>query len=412
MTDDASAHYSRLTLLRIIYINRKIPEPWLIAICKGVLGMTPINNTPASTDQANEYWPVFPEPTDEEVLLVTQSGLFDEKWYRENYLMGRTEVMPPLIHFMRYGLRKGYKPNPHFDPRQYLTENPEAMRAGINPLLHYCIFMSAFKRQLGSNQNGRISEAALDSIWSQISTVMVGDIALKFHRINAVTAYRIDSFFEKEPETIDWLNTFADNAVFWDVGANIGLYSIYAQKIHHAKVYAFEPSVFNLELLARHAAINTLHQTDNKISIVPVCLSDSTKFGEFELSYMTHGEACSTFAEGYDHHGNTLQKCFGYTMPGITADALIELYNLEIPDYIKIDVDGTEHLILSGMKKTLANSKVKSVLVETSFDFNEHASMINEVLKNCGFTLAVRAHADFYDASPYRNTYNCIWNRQ
>ncbi|MFT4301378.1 MAG: FkbM family methyltransferase [Desulfovibrio sp.] len=383
----------------------------LLQDIKECIGMTSINSAPANEEQPDECWPVFSEPTAEDLALVTQSGLFDEKWYRANYLLGRAEVMPPLIHFMRYGLRKGYKPNPHFDPRQYLAENPEALHSGINPLLHYCMFMSVFNSQLASNQNGRVSEAALESIWSQTRNVIVGDISLKFHRINAVTTYRIDSFFEKEPETIEWLNTFIDNAVFWDVGANIGLYSIYAQKMRHAKVYAFEPSVFNLELLARHAAINTCQQTDNKISIIPMCLSDSTKFGEFELSYMTHGEACSTFAEGYDQHGNTLQKCFEYTMPGITADALVELYGLEIPDYIKIDVDGTEHLILAGMKKLLASPKVKSVLVETSFDFNEHASMINAILDNSGFTLAVRAHADFYDTSPYRNTYNCIWTR-
>lgn len=367
---------------------------------------------PSQCLQTNGYWPVFPEPTEEEVSLITQSGLFDEKWYRKNYLMGRAEILPPLIHFMRYGLCKGYKPNPHFDPRQYWTDNPEARQAGINPLLHYCIFMSTFKNQLSSNQNGRTLEAALETIWSQLSTVMVGNIALKFHRINSVTAYRIDSFYEKEPETINWINSFADKTVFWDIGANIGLYSIYAQIIHQTKVYAFEPSVFNLELLARHAAINSDHQTDNKITIIPVCLSNITKFEEFELSSMMHGEACSTFAEGYDQHGNTLQKCFGYIMPGITADALVELYNMEIPDYIKIDVDGTEHLVLSGMKKILTNAKVKSVLVETSFDFVEHASMINKILNDCGFTLAVRAHADFYDTSPYKNTYNCIWNRQ
>jgi len=373
--------------------------------------MTSTNKMPISADQPEECWTVYPEPTDEEIALVTRSGLFDEDWYRATYLLGRTAVMPPLVHFLRYGPRKGYKPNPHFDPRKYLAQTPEAQDCGVNPLLHYCRFISAFKTHVVSDKSGRFAETALQSIWSQISDVMVGDTTLKFHRMNAVTAYRIDSFFEKEPETIDWINSFSKGAVFWDIGANIGLYSVYAQKVSHAKVYAFEPSVFNLELLARHAAINS-GQTSEKISIIPICLSDATKFGEFELSYMTHGEACSTFDEGYDHHGNALQKCFGYTMPGITADAMVKLYNLEIPDYIKIDVDGTEHLILAGMKNILSSKKVKSVLVETTFDFNKHATMIESILKEAGFSLTVRTHAEFYDSSPYRDTYNCIWNRQ
>ena len=37
--------------------------------------------------------------------------------------------------------------------------------------------------------------------------------------------------------------------VFVDIGANIGLYSIYAAKCRNIKVFAFEPSVFNLEFL-------------------------------------------------------------------------------------------------------------------------------------------------------------------
>ena len=364
--------------------------------------------------QENNSYPIFPEPTATEISLIRESGLFDEEYYRKNYLKSRTEIMHPLVHFMRYGLKKGYKPNPYFDPRQYFTNHPDVKNAGINPLLHYCFCLSSFRKMLYStdNDNGCFSEDMLKLIWSQISTVMVDNIALKFHRINAITAYRIDSFFEKEPETINWLNAFTDNAVFWDIGANIGLYSIYAQKIHHAKVYAFEPSVFNLELLVRNAALNILRQEENSISIIPICLSNKTKFGNFEMSSMANGGACSTFDEGYDQHGNTLQKCFEYALPGITPDTLVELYNLDIPDYIKIDVDGIEHLILSGMKRLLKNPKVKSVLVETNFDFTEHASLINDVLKNSGFTLCVRAHATFFDASPYRNTYNCIWNRQ
>ena len=44
---------------------------------------------------------------------------------------------------------------------------------------------------------------------------------------NIITNYRIDTFLTKEPETIDWINNFKSNSNFWDIGANIGLYSIY-----------------------------------------------------------------------------------------------------------------------------------------------------------------------------------------
>jgi FkbM family methyltransferase len=45
-------------------------------------------------------------------------------------------------------------------------------------------------------------------------------------------------------------------SVLWDIGANVGLYSCYAVKARDCRVFAFEPSVFNLELLARNIFLN------------------------------------------------------------------------------------------------------------------------------------------------------------
>lgn len=81
--------------------------------------------------------PVYPDPTDQDLRLVEESGLFDEAWYRRCYLLGRAATMPPLVHFLRYGPRKGYRPNEFFDPLLYLSAFPEALASGCNPLLHF-----------------------------------------------------------------------------------------------------------------------------------------------------------------------------------------------------------------------------------------------------------------------------------
>ena len=54
------------------------------------------------------------------------------------------------------------------------------------------------------------------------------DIDMVFFTPNSLCQYRVKSFSSKEPKTLDWIDSFEDNAVVWDVGANIGLYSIYA----------------------------------------------------------------------------------------------------------------------------------------------------------------------------------------
>ena len=76
---------------------------------------------------------------------------------------------------------------------------------------------------------------------------------------NELNYFRVNTFSSKEPETLDWIDTLKPGTVLWDIGANIGLYSVYAAK-RGLEVVSFEPSVFNLELLARNINLNHLEK--------------------------------------------------------------------------------------------------------------------------------------------------------
>ena len=72
---------------------------------------------------------------------------------------------------------------------------------------------------------------------------------------NQLTQYRVDTFFTKEPETLRWIDNFTKKKkiIFWDIGANIGLYSIYAALKHQdIEIHSFEPSSSNLRVLSRN----------------------------------------------------------------------------------------------------------------------------------------------------------------
>lgn len=60
---------------------------------------------------------------------------------------------------------------------------------------------------------------------------------------------------------------------------------------------------------------------------------------------------------------------------------------LEVPDYIKIDVDGIEHLILEGANKYLKNKKIKSISVEINENFNKQFKKIIKIMKKNNFKL-------------------------
>ena len=56
------------------------------------------------------------------------------------------------------------------------------------------------------------------------------NITLKLSVPNGLTYLRAKTFSVKEPETLDWIDGFNENSTFWDIGCNVGLYSVYAAK--------------------------------------------------------------------------------------------------------------------------------------------------------------------------------------
>ncbi len=213
-----------------------------------------------------------------------------------------------------------------------------------------------------------------------VSIIKHNNVELKLHNINYLTDYRIRTFASKEPETLEWIDKFDENSVFYDIGANVGLYSIYAAKKKESQVYSFEPSILNLDLLFKNIDENNLN---NKISILPIALNDKNIISRFNLSDLRKAGALSSFGKEFDHLGKKLliQKYY-YTL-GMSIDDLVKIFNLKKPDYLKIDVDGIEHLILQGGKETLSNSK--SILIEITDSFIDQSSICYKILNENNF---------------------------
>ena len=66
-------------------------------------------------------------------------------------------------------------------------------------------------------------------------------VKLKLFTPNWVCRFRANTFSTKEPETLEWLDESESDGVFFDIGANVGLYSLYYGATKKGNVYAFEP---------------------------------------------------------------------------------------------------------------------------------------------------------------------------
>jgi FkbM family methyltransferase len=215
-----------------------------------------------------------------------------------------------------------------------------------------------------------------------------GGIAVKYkgHRLeyltpNQGTAWRVQTLFTKEPHTIAWLEAMPEGSVLADIGANVGMYSVFAAVVRGARVFAFEPESQNYALLNANIAANGM---SDRITAYPLAASETMRFDKLYLSQFDTGASCHSFADEVGHDLKPRKSAFTQGALALPLDQLIEAGAMPVPDFIKIDVDGIEHKVLEGARSTLARGKVKGVLVELNTHLEEHRKAI-DMLHALGF---------------------------
>ena len=186
----------------------------------------------------------------------------------------------------------------------------------------------------------------------------------------------------------------------------MGLFSVYAAKKGKCTVCAFEPSVFNLELLARNLFLNDIQE---QVTIIPLALSEHLGSNLMRMTTTQWGGALSSFGEEFGWDGKTIQDVFAFSTIGLTMDQAVSLMNLPAPDFIKLDVDGIEHFILEGGTNTLRG--IKSILLEINDDFVQQAENSKRLLENAGLELKYKKQSKLVEHTEFTHTFNQIWKR-
>ena len=69
--------------------------------------------------------------------------------------------------------------------------------------------------------------------------------ALGFYAPSPLLQQRASTVLTKEPDMIQWIDGIGKSDVLWDIGANVGTFSLYAAARAQCTVLAFEPSAAN-----------------------------------------------------------------------------------------------------------------------------------------------------------------------
>jgi FkbM family methyltransferase len=218
-----------------------------------------------------------------------------------------------------------------------------------------------------------------------VRTCRVRGLTVHIGVASEIEAYRVASYAEKEPETLDWLDSqLRDGDVFMDVGANIGLYSLYAAKRNpQCTVYAVEPESQNFSRLCRNIVLSKAG------NVIPCnfALSDREAFDLLYVGSLEPGSALHSLGRPseYRHHEESVPLRQGTL--SVTLDALVTRYGLPQPTLLKVDVDGIEEQILDGAETLLASPILRSILVEVTMKDGSTDAGMEKRLDRFGFRL-------------------------
>lgn len=206
-------------------------------------------------------------------------------------------------------------------------------------------------------------------------------VKMVFATPNLHTQGRVQSIFQKEPCTLEWIAGFEPDDVLLDCGANVGMYTIWAAATRGSQVFAFEPESKNYALLNRNIELN---RVVDRVRAYCLGLSDERGLSELHMADLRAGGSCHSLGEALDYKHDPLDVKFVQGSVADTIDHLVSSGEMPVPNHIKIDVDGFEPKVIGGARETLRDPSVRSLLIEINPNLADHREMA-EALRRLGF---------------------------
>ena len=188
--------------------------------------------------------------------------------------------------------------------------------------------------------------------------------------------YRIKAC-EKEPWTVAFIEAIPAGSVFWDIGANVGPYSLVAAS-RGLQVFAVEPGYENYRGLCHNLALNDLLD-----KVLAVCYAVGAGPGFDWFHYVDLRSGAGNHVLGgprkRTHHMQQVQIW--------RIDDLLPVFSSPASHYMKIDVDGSEREVLAGAPAFLRDPRTAGLMIEMQL---ENEAPIMQTMAGAGWKLASR----------------------
>jgi len=197
--------------------------------------------------------------------------------------------------------------------------------------------------------------------------------------------YLYPSDYEKHFDN-SLLQSIAVGDIVWDVGANIGFYTTkFSDAVSYSgSVVAFEPITDTFEILKEK-----VKNLDN-VALFQIALGESDQALTMSINHEVGSPTNKILS---NPNGDAAVGIATATISVRSADSIIEEFSLDVPNVIKIDVEGYEGYVIKGMSSLLDHRSVKIVAMEIHFAILEEngdtvaVSEITKLLVAKGFSL-------------------------
>ena len=212
-------------------------------------------------------------------------------------------------------------------------------------------------------------------------------LARTFKEFNRVTRFGMN----KNDLVWKWLNWLTPNDVLYDIGSANGLEGFSALHLNNCKVHFIEPYTPSIETILKTISLTKLNKPDISFEVIHAACTEKEDYKRLLMHGLPlPGETLNTYNDrhGYEEGGGRDRKNFfsSQWVKGVTIDSLHFNYKLDMPNFIKMDVDGHEDKVIEGAKKILTTQSVKSWAIEITGE--KRIEYITKIMLNNNYVIA------------------------
>jgi FkbM family methyltransferase len=241
------------------------------------------------------------------------------------------------------------------------------------------VLASPFGREMGSRIAGHASQLV-----APVVDVKTPRGVMRFWCPSSTSAKYAVNFMRYEPDTRAFIETHVKAGEhMWDIGANIGAYTLYASLAPGVTVTAFEPVAGTYAALVKNIALNPSAKDTIALSLA---LSDESALAPFYLRNLEAGGAMHALGEPETFDGRFEAESVQHVV-SMRGDELVQRFGARMPDHVKLDVDGHELRVLKGMSGVLGQIRTLWIEMEDAAEASGENARIEAYLSGFGFAV-------------------------